>query len=547
MCLLPPARTHNAVRGFGDRAAQRLARRLAITGTPGRPLQPRPYTAGFVSAAATQPPRRARSRSGAVRRVVAPLRSLHPALVVLLVLAAAHGVAWAVVTAPLNGPDESAHFAYAQDLAENHHAPSRQTGTGSVSTEAGTLYYSLNLAPILLHPEGKPTFSAVRRVEKQLDELPASARKDGTGPNAAANYPPLYYAYEAVAYDLSPSRSLLGRLFFMRLATTLLLVVTVWLTWLIASELFSRTWVRTLATGMVALQPKLGFGAGIINPDLMLVMVATGALLMGLRLVKYGPTLGRVLWLAAFAGLGALVHPRGLFLPPFAVIVLGIALARAWPGGRRAVGFSAAVVGIAFAGVAISIGWSQAHAGGAISENPVGGFSARQFVEYLWQFYLPKLSAMNPKIGPPQYGYRQVYIDSFFSAFASFSVSYRQIVLDGLQVAAGIGVAALWTTIVARWHVVVARWREVAVCLVFFIGLMGLLHVVSYMNLRGSTDPVLTGRYLLPAVALYGCAIAWVTSSLPRRVGMVAAGILLGGALLLAIGGVGLSLDRFYA
>jgi hypothetical protein len=501
-----------------------------------------------VSAAATQPPRRARKPRGVVRRAVAPVRALHPALVVLLVLAAAHGVAWAVVTAPLNGPDESAHFAYAQDLAENHHAPSRQSGTGSVSTEAGTLYYGrLNLAPILLHPEGKPTVSAVDRVKAELDALPASARKDGTGPNAAANYPPVYYAYEAVAYELSPARSLLGRLFFMRLATTLLLVVTVWLTWLIAAELFARTWVRVLATGMVALQPKLGFGAGIINPDLMLVMVSTGALLMGVRLVRHGPTLARVLWLGAFAGVGAIVHPRGLFLPPFAVVALGIAMLRAWPGRRRAVGFSAAVVAIAFAGVAISIAWSQAHAGGAITENPVGGFSPRQFVEYLWQFYLPKLGAMRAKIGPTEYGYRQVYIDSYFSAFASFSVSYRPIVLDGLQVAAAIGLAALWTTIVARWHVVVMRWREVAVCVVFFVGLMGLLHVVSYMNLRGSTDPVLTGRYLLPAVALYGCAIAWVTSSLPRRLGLALAGILLGGALLLAIGGVGLSLDRFYA
>jgi 4-amino-4-deoxy-L-arabinose transferase-like glycosyltransferase len=482
-----------------------------------------------------------------MRRVVAPLRALPPALVVLLVLAAAHGIAWAVVTAPLNGPDESAHFAYAQDLAENHHAPSRDGGGGSDSTEAATVLQQLNLQPILLHPEGKPTFSSIDRTTAQLAKEPAAARKNGTGPNAAANYPPLYYAYEAVAYKLSPSQSLLGRLFFMRLATTLLLVVTVWLTWLIAAELFARTWVHVLATGMVALQPKLGFGGGIINPDLMLVMVATGALLMGLRLVRHGPTLGRVLWLAGFAGAAAVIHPRGLFLPPFAVIVLAIALARAWPGRRRALAFGGAVVGITFACVAFSVAWSQAHAGGAISENPVGGFSARQFVSYLWQFYLPKLGVMVAKVGPPGYGYRQVYIDSFFSAFASFSVSYRLIVLDLLQVLAGIGLAALWTTIVIRWHVVVARWREVAVCVVFFLGLMSLLHVVSYMNLRGSTDPVLTGRYLLPAVALYGCAIAWVASSLPRRLGVVLAGLLLGGALLLAVGGVGLSLDRFYA
>jgi hypothetical protein len=514
---------------------------------PNRPLQHRPYTAAFVSAAATQPPRRARDRSGALRRVVAPLRALPPALVVLLVLAAAHGVAWAVVTAPLNGPDESAHFAYAQDLAENHHAPSRDGGGGSDSTEAATLLLQLNLQAILLHPEGKPTFSSIGRTSAQLAKEPAAARKNGTGPNAAANYPPLYYAYEAVAYEISPARGLLGRMFFMRLATTLLLVVTVWLTWLIAAELFARTWVRVLATGLVALQPKLGFGGGIINPDLMLVMVATGALLMGLRLVRYAPTLGRVLWLAAFAGAGALIHPRGLFLPPFAVVALAIALWRFWPGWRRALVFSGAVVAITVVSVGIAVAWSRAHAGGAISENPVGGFSARQFVSYLWQFYLPKLGVMDPKVGPAQYGYRQVYIDSFFSAFASFSVSYRGIVLDALQVFAGIGLVALWTTMVTRWYVVVARWREVAVCVVFFVGLMSLLHIVSYMNLRGSTDPVLTGRYLLPAVALYGCAIAWVASALPRRLGVAFAGVLLGGALLLAIGGIGLSLDRFYA
>ena len=478
---------------------------------------------------------------------MASLRALPPALVVLLVLAAAHGIAWAVVTAPLNGPDESAHFAYAQDLAENHHAPRRDGGGGSDSTEAATALLQLNLQPILLHPEGKPTFSSIDRTTAQLAKEPAAARKNGTGPNAAANYPPLYYAYEAVAYKLSPAQSLLGRLFFMRLATTLLLVVTVWLTWLIAAELFTRTWVRMLATGMVALQPKLGFGGGIINPDLMLVMVSTAALLMGLRLVRYGPTVRRAAWLAVFAGAGALIHPRGLFLPPFAAIAIALALWRSWPGWRRALVLSGGVVAVTFACVAIAVAWSHAHAGGVISENPVGGFSPRQFLSYLWQFYLPKLSVMAPKVGPASYGYRQVYIDSYFSAFASFSVSYRPVVLDPLQVLAGIGLAALWTTIVIRWHVVVARWREIAVCVVFFLGLISLLHVVSYMNLRGSTDPVLTGRYLLPAVALYGCAIAWVASSLPRRLGVGLAGLMLGGALLLAVGGVGLSLDRFYA
>ena len=237
-----------------------------------------------------------------------------------------------------------------------------------------------------------------------------------------------------MAYKLSPDRSLLGRLFFMRLATTLLLVVTVWLTWLIAAELFTRTWVRILATGMVALQPKLGFGAGIVNPDLMLVMVATGRAAHWHSARPPRPDdSGRVLWLAAFAAAGALVHPRGLFLPPFAVIALVIALLRAWPGWRGALSLSAALAGIAFAGVAIAVAWSQAHAGGAISREPGGRLQrASGSPSTCGSSTCPKLSAMRPKVGPHDYGYRQVYIDSYFSAFASFSVSYRPIVLDAL-------------------------------------------------------------------------------------------------------------------
>jgi 4-amino-4-deoxy-L-arabinose transferase-like glycosyltransferase len=451
-----------------------------------------------------------------------------------------------VVTAPLNGPDEVAHFSYAEYLAETGHGPNGAGGNGTTSTSAATALVGLGLQPILIHPEAKPVFSAVDRVEAQIAKQPAADRKNGEGPNPAANYPPLYYAYEAIVYRLSPVRGYLGRMFVMRLATTALFVVTVWLTWLIAAELLAATWARFLATAFVALQPKLGFGAGIINPDMMLVLASTGALLMGLRLVRAGPAWRPVLGLAAFAGAGVLVHPRGLFLPPFAVVALAVALVRQWPGRRRAAGLAAAVLGVTVACLLIATAWTSSR-GAALASNPVGGFSPKQFASYLWQFYLPKLSFMAPKVGPATYGYRQVYIDTYFSSFGSLTVNYRREVLDLLQVGAGLGLLALWTTVVARFRTVLARWPEVVVCVTFFAGLMALLHIVSYLNLRASTDPVLNGRYLLPAAALYGTAIAWVVSSLPRRAGIVVGGALLGVALVLAIGGIGLSLDRFYA
>ena len=176
------------------------------------------------------------------------------------------------MTAPWNGPDEVAHFAYAEHLARDRPRPAAHGATGSQSTAQNVALFELNLFPIRLQPGGKPTYSALDRVRRRSSTAAGlRRRKNGSGPNSAANYPPLYYAYEAVVYKLSPSRSELARLFVMRLATVLLFVVTVGLTWLIAAELLAATWARALATGLVALQPKLAFGGGIVNPDLMLV------------------------------------------------------------------------------------------------------------------------------------------------------------------------------------------------------------------------------------------------------------------------------------
>jgi hypothetical protein len=473
-------------------------------------------------------------------------------LSVLLVVAALHGTAWAVVTAPWNGPDEVAHFAYAEHLAQTGHTPQRSEGEGSQSTAQNVALFRLNLFSIRLQPSGKPIYSALDRTKRELGRLPDAAYKNGSGPNSAAHYPPLYYAYEAVAYRLTPSHSEFTRLFVMRLATVLLFVVTVALTWLIATELLAVTWARALATGLVALQPKLAFGAGIVNPDLMLVVLSTGALLFALRMVRRGPHARSVVGLAVCASAGVLTHPRGYFLVPFALIALAIAAWRLRPALRQMIALGAGALGAMILSVAIALLWVRGHTHGAAGiggsgNPPLTGLNLRQFVSYVWQFYLPKLSFMSPKIGPSFYGYRQVYIDSFFGNFASLSVNYRPVYYDGMQVLAGVGLVALYTTAVARRRTVLANWPVVVVSATFFAGLMALLHLVSYSSLRVSSDVVITGRYLLPAIALYGCAAAWVCSSLPRRMGLPLGGILLGLSALAAVGGVGMSLGRFYA
>lgn len=480
------------------------------------------------------------------------LRAVPLALWILLAVAAAHGAAWSFVTAPLNGPDEISHVAYVQALAETGDGPQRNAGSGSWSQEVDTLGNGLYLLPIRGHPEGRPVWDDVDRTEEALERIGEGGRKNTTGPNPAAVNPPLYYAYATVAWKLSPDRSVLGRIMTVRLATVLLMVLVVLLTWLVAAELFTRAWPRFLATALVALHPKLGHTAAQVNPDLMLAVAGTGFLAAALRIVGRGPTPWRFAALLLSAAAGALTHPRGLYLLPAAVVVL---LVLAWqhrPALRdapRPAAIAAAALLLAFIG---AYAYSRGHAGGAAfggNTPSAGNIDPREFASYVWQFYFPPFGLFTAEIGPAAgYGYRQFFVETFFGSYATFDINFNSLIYDRIQIAAFIGLLALYTMVVVRRRSVARRWPQVLVAVVTFVGLMAQLHVTSYASLRGGgTDVVITGRYLLPVIALYGVAVAFTVGSLPRRVATTVGGLVLGAAVVLCVSALGITFARFYA
>lgn len=473
-----------------------------------------------------------------------------PALLCAVALVVA--LSWALATGPANGPDESAQVAYVQHLAESGDGPRRDGGRRPYSSQLDGLLTEGTFGAMVGHVEGKPPWNGLGALDERLGELPKSARADGDGPNPLAANPPLYYAYEAIGYRLSPAADPLNRLFVLRLANIALFVLTVLLTWLLAVELFAVVWPRVLMTGLVALQPKLGFLAGVVNADTLLVTVSTAFLLVAVRLVRRGPSLARVVALGLVTAAGPLTHGRGFFLLPPALVALAVGL---WPlrgEARRLLGLAAAAGAALAAGVAIAFLWTRAHTGGAafggeLDQAATQAFDARQFLSYVWQFYFDKLSFMEPMLGPP-YGYRQMYVETFFGSFASLEVNYPLWVYDVLQLAAALGLAALGAAVLLRWDVVRRNARVVVVLLATLLSLIGLLHVAAYRDLQGNpTDPLITGRYLLPCVALYALAATWTVSSLGRRLGPWLAASLLAGSLLLTLSGIGLTAWRFGA
>ncbi|MBX5441687.1 MAG: DUF2142 domain-containing protein [Solirubrobacteraceae bacterium] len=491
----------------------------------------------------------------AVRAVPRPLAALLAAATVL-------SVAWALFTPALQGADETGHVAYVQHLAETGDGPSvGLTGGRAESQELRAFIRWHNLEPLTGVDTARPGWSQVER--DAWDRVEGDLRRDdGAGPNPVGQNPPLYYAYEAVAYTVASGFSLPARLLAMRLANLPLLWVTIVCAWLAIGELFRRRpaprFAQTVGTGAVALLPMATFMSGIVNPDNLLMATSTAAVALALAALRLGPRPAVLAGLGALAGIGVLAHGRGLALVPAVLVAGALALWRGRgspvPVRARALGAAAGIALIAVAVVAAGA-YSNAHAGdtsltGELTGSSESGLNDLSgFVEYVWQFYFSPMTNMTPAPGEGLFGYRQLFVEQFLTgAFASLEVKYPDAVYRLMQVLQGLGLVVLIGAVARRWEVVRAHLAQVAVLAAFLLSLMALLHLAAWQDLNGpEAAHLLAGRYLLPVVAVLGATVAFVVDVLPGRVRAGLGAGILALAAALSVGGVALTVVRFDA
>ena len=482
------------------------------------------------------------------------IRSIPLSLGLILIAGALMTCAWDISVPPFQGPDEDYHFAYLQHLAETGHAPSAVAGNGVQSIEQQDVLSAFNLEALRGDATGRPAWSAedLARWRAVAKILPKGGRSDGEGPNPQARNPPLYYAIMAIPYRLLVWLPLPKRLFLLRLISGLSFLATIALMWLIAGEVLGPVrWKRVLATGVVALEPQLSFMSAIINTDSLLIALTTGFLLAALRLVKRGPSTGRVLAAAGLSAAAILTHGRGIATVPVLALAIVVAWVRYRPSRREAATQGALAAGVGAAALAGYYLFSRSSGSGSLYDGDVtalnsGAFNLRQFLSSIYQFYLPRLSTLKPRLGP-SYGYRQVFIETFYGAFGWLEVTFKPGIYDALQVASALGLIGLYTACVARWRRLRQEWPMVVVMLSLLLSTLLLLHYVSYRSLLLGSDPLIVGRYLLPMISLFGLPIAFTVGSLPRRLGPPVAAVILSAGVLLSLAGVGMTMARFYA
>jgi hypothetical protein len=466
-----------------------------------------------------------------------------------LAIALVAGVAWCIALPPLQGPDEISHFAYVQKLAETGSLPWRSAPPANpgqpASTEVEVAGACSGLTALEQNPAARAPASGVdeRICFTDLERLPPGARSDG-GFTSADKNPPLYYLYEAVPYLAFRHATFFTRSFVMRLANLPLLLALVVFTWLLSGELLlglpRGPALRALATAAVVLNPQLMMMTATINPDIALAALWTAGLWLSVTVVRHGLTRARLAWLIAVCLMAGFTQGRGLPLIAPAALALFAAMWQRRAHSRRATvaaaaGSAVGVVAAAYVLLRYAL------------RSDVTLARAEGFISYVWQFYLPKLGFMSATIHPG-YGVRQVFIDRFLGTFAQLEVSFSPATLDFLSRAAEVTALLAVVGLVAhRRRIAHAPW-VLAVLAVGALGYLAMLHAVAYSSLLTfAGDPIITGRYLLPLLCLYGVGIALALSWLPRILAALLSGVTVAALAVLQLSALAIVLERFYA
>ena len=246
-------------------------------------------------------------------------------VLVVALVALLNGLAWSLLTPPFQVPDETAHFAYAQHLAETGKRagvagrPEASSEQSAAMAAMGTL--TLIGRPLVQTPSGAAAKAADARIRDVSDDAP---RDDGGGPSTASSQPALYYAIAAIPYKLFTWASLPVRLQAMRVVSAIMFALAAAAAALFVAELLPRQRWAPLVGGLaVALSPYTAFVASGVTPDSLLLLMGALTLLVVTRAFVRGLTLRRAVLLGVVAGAGALTKLTYLaFVGPAALAFL---------------------------------------------------------------------------------------------------------------------------------------------------------------------------------------------------------------------------------
>jgi len=439
-------------------------------------------------------------------------------------VAALNAACWSILTPPFQVPDEPDHVAYVKQLAETRGLPSSDSEKFSI--EELDVLEGLRHDQVTQHPQNH-TIATTRERDQLRRDLALASRASRSGSPAAgvaASQPPLYYALEAIPYELAWGATLLVRLQLMRLLSALFAGATAMFVYLFLREaLPARPWAWTIGTLAVALVPLLAFMSGAVNPDALLFAVSAASFYALARAFRRGLSARGVLAIGVVTAVGLLTKLNFIGLIPG--IALGVVLLARRARGRsglRSAALCAAPPLILVAAYA---------AANALSGKPLLGFvssaagsvhgSLLAEANYIWQLYLPPIPGTVVDF-PGLFTARQLWFHGYVGLFGWFDTTFPGWVYTLALLPAGAIALLCARALAVQREALHARAGELAVYATMALGLLALIGADSYSLFPMFTATYAQARYLLPLLPLLGAILALAARGAGSRWGPAA-------------------------
>jgi len=500
-----------------------LASRLSL-----RELAPGRTRAGAQAAIAG-----ADDTTGRLARGVRALRRVPRAARVCALIACLNAAAWSILSPPFQVPDEPAHFAYVQQLAQAHRLPLEPRGedaSEAYSPEEETALTDLHHNEVQFMPSA-PTISTPAEQQKLEHDLAQHLSRRGSGyAGTATNEPPLYYALETIPYELGSGVALLDQLELMRLFSALFAGATALFAFMFVRETLPGTpWAWTVGGLGVALAPLPAFISGGVNPDGMLFAVSAANFYLLARAFRRGLTPALAAAMCAAMLLGVLTKLNFLGLVPGLAAGLLVTVHSAPASVRRVVRRSATVA-LAVAASALALAAALGELSGDASGHYISSFVAKvgltnnalSELSYTWQFYLPRLPGMASYF-PGVFTTRQLWFNGLVGFYGWGDTAFPTWVYNAALIPAGL-IGLLWLlAVLSRRDALHRRWAELAVYATMAAGLLTLVGITSYDgDVIGGGGAFWEPRYLVPLLPLFAAALALAARGAGRHLGPLA-------------------------
>jgi hypothetical protein len=463
-----------------------------------------------------------RTPTGRPSGFTAAIRRVPAAAWVCALVACINALCWSILSPPFQVPEEPAHFAYVQQLAETGQLPAGSAE--EYSPEEEVTLEDLHHQYIQFVPS-QGTISSVVQEQRLERDLAQPLSRTGPGDaGRAASEPPLYYALETIPYELGSAGTLLDQLELMRVLSALFGGLAALFAFLFVRETLPRDpWAWTVGGLGVSLAPLLGFMSGAVNPDALLFAVAAALFYLLARAFRRGLTLKLAAVIGSVTAVGFLTKLNFLGLAPGVILGVIVTALRTSSKSRRA-GAMAITLAIAASPALLYIAFKSSASlasldfvSGAASNATQSGSVLRE-VSYIWQLYLPRLPGMTSYF-PGLSTTRQLWFDGLVGMYGWADTLFPGWVYGVALVPAALLACLCLRALVAGQAVMRSRKAELCVYAIMTVGVLTLVGIGSYAN--GSNGPFWEPRYLLPMIPLAGAGLALAARGAGRRWGPV--------------------------